>query len=262
MNRDTSRGFTLIELLVVLTLVILLITLLGPAAARLLEYARSSRCQANLRVLYSANAMYAADHQSYVPAAADMWGEHGDCWRWHGWRPNRNSDFIPGRGPLAPYLGQGGVVRDCPSFEGHRAEGQWNPSFESGGGGYGYNQYGVGSRYFLSSNGFYDFEAEPWARGMPPHAIREPASTLMFADCAFLKQGELIEYSFAEPSREPTFGVSLQPSIHFRHAGRAHVLWCDGHITGERMNDLSGGAHREHALGWFGPEDDSVFKPF
>ncbi|HDP35574.1 MAG TPA: type II secretion system protein, partial [Candidatus Hydrogenedentes bacterium] len=69
-----ASGFTLIELLVVIAIISILASLLLPALSRARAQARSSQCVNNLRQLYLANIMYAAEHNGhYVPAAADMY---------------------------------------------------------------------------------------------------------------------------------------------------------------------------------------------
>jgi prepilin-type processing-associated H-X9-DG protein len=162
--------------------------------------------------------------------------------------------FDPARGPLAPYLGGAGSsewLRRCPGFRPEAA------GFEAACGGYGYNALGVGSEACLPGGG-------GTVVGMRPQAIARPAETMMFADAAFLqgggKKARLIEYSFAEP---PLFagGGTPWPSIHFRHRGRANVAWCDGHVTAESM-ERTDGRSAAHALGWFGPDDNSLFDPF
>lgn len=67
---------------------------------------------------------------------------------------------------------------------------------------------------------------------------------------------------------ESFIGGRPDPSIHFRHRGFANVCWADGHISCETM-DLSA-SYTTHAvmeeeetarmgLGWFGPDDNSLF---
>ena len=95
-------------------------------------------------------------------------------------------------------------------------------------------------------------------------AIARPAETLMFADAAFLQgsgaKAKLIEYSFAEPPRFASGGTPW-PTIHFRHRGRANAAWCDGHVTSESP-DRTNGRSPGPVLGWFGPDDNSLFDPF
>ena len=199
----------------------------------------------------AANLAYAADHGRYVAAAADIEGPNNI--RWHGVRVGRTFDGA--LGPLAPYLGGGGAsawVRRCPSFR-PEAEG-----FETSCGGYGYNALGVGSEDCLP--GDYDKKT----RGMRAAAIEHPAATVMFADAAYLDGGgnkaKLIEYSFAEPPRFADGSVP-DPTIHFRHRGRANVVWCDGHVSSETLARTAGPA-ASRSLGWFGPADNELFDPF
>ena len=54
------------------------------------------------------------------------------------------------------------------------------------------------------------------------------------------------------------------PSLHFRHGGRARVAWCDGHVSAERRTFtfkslLYEGNPDRAGLGWFGPHDDNGF---
>ena len=52
--------------------------------------------------------------------------------------------------------------------------------------------------------------------------------------------------------------------MHFRHYGRANVLWADGHVTSERWEwapetNVYGGKNGAWAVGWFGPENNYYF---
>ena len=249
--RSGGAGFTVVELLVVLATTALLTALLLGTYPAALGAARSAACRSNLRQLAAANLAYAADHGRYVAAAADIEGPNNI--RWHGVRVGRTFDGA--LGPLAPYLGGGGAsawVRRCPSFR-PEAEG-----FETSCGGYGYNALGVGSEDCLP--GDYDKKT----RGMRAAAIEHPAATVMFADAAYLDGGgnkaKLIEYSFAEPPRFADGSVP-DPTIHFRHRGRANVVWCDGHVSSETLARTAGPA-ASRSLGWFGPADNELFDPF
>jgi prepilin-type processing-associated H-X9-DG protein len=78
-----------------------------------------------------------------------------------------------------------------------------------------------------------------------------------FADAA-LAADEVIEYSFAEPPFWPHLPeYRPDPSAHFRHEGRAMVVWLDGHISGEAMtHSESSGLYpldpRTSLIGWSG----------
>ena len=248
--RPGSAGFSLVELLVAMAAVGLLAAILAGAMPAVRAAADAAACRSNLRQLAAANLAYAADHGRYVAAAADI--EGANSIRWHGVRVGKA--FDGSKGPLAPYLGGGGSsawVRRCPGFRPEAA------GFEASCGGYGYNALGVGSEACLPRGG-------GTAVGMRAGAIARPAETLMFADAAFLPgsgaKAKLIEYSFAEPPRFASGGTPW-PTIHFRHRGRANAAWCDGHVTSESP-DRTNGRSPGPVLGWFGPDDNSLFDPF
>ena len=228
----------------------LLAAILVPALPAAKAAADAAVCRSNLRQLAAANLAYAADHGRYVAAAADI--EGANSIRWHGVRSG--GAFDGAKGPLAEYLGGGGAsawVRRCPGFRPDAA------GFEASCGGYGYNALGVGSELCLPGGGRQTV-------GMRPGALAHPARTVMFADAAYVQgrgaQAKLIEYSFAEPPRFAGGGTPW-PTIHFRHRDKANVAWADGHVTAETL-DRTGARGAAQRLGWFGPDDNSLFAPF
>jgi prepilin-type N-terminal cleavage/methylation domain-containing protein len=63
------RGFTLPELLVVITIIVILVALVFPTAARMREQANRTKCMSNIRQLGTAAMAYAAEHNNtlFVP---------------------------------------------------------------------------------------------------------------------------------------------------------------------------------------------------
>jgi len=249
-------GFSLVELLVVIAIIGLLAALVFPAISRARAVAMRGRCAANLQQLHKANQLFGDDHETFAPAAADIWGRN--LLRWHGTRSRQSAPFDGTTGPLSAYLGGDRLVRACPAFRNPL------PGFEKSCGGYGYNEWGVGSQaYLLGARG-------GTANGMRPQSIAEPTRTVMFTDAAFLdgNAGGLIEYSFAESFFAPGDGVPVSlgwpamPSIHFRHGERTGVAWCDGHVSWEAMMTEYGGDYTKAGLGWFGGQDNTLFDPF
>ena len=263
----SERAFTLIELLVVTAIIAILVSLLLPALVVGRDKAAQVQCASNLRQLCLANTQHANDYGYYAPASEDMLSG-GNLKRWHGERDNISMRFDSSKGPLAPYLGGSGGIRQCLAFRDFRDDSGQRCGFEAGNGGYGYNALGVGSEAYL-----WGYVEKAMLRGMRPGLIEDPHRTVMFCDSAFPQPygspDYLIEYSFAEPHRfvrvadgEIVEYGNAQPSTHFRHRGRANVVWCDGHVSTEKLSDEHSSKFTEFNVGWFGPDDNSLFDPF
>jgi len=144
--QDRRYGFTLIELLVTAGLVMLLVGILLPGLGRARDQARATLCQSNIRQLALANGLYAQESGGvYVPGASGILQEN--LRRWHGVRSTPQEPFDPSRGPLAAYVGPDGAIRECPTFKPETR------GFETGNGGYGYNNAYVGVQTAMKSNG-------------------------------------------------------------------------------------------------------------
>jgi len=256
------RGFTLIELLVVIAILGILAAILFPVYAGAKRNARRTQCAANLRHLVAAVQMYAEDNNGrYVAAAADIFEENS--LRWHGrWSADQNA-FMPQGGPLWQYMGRTGGLKTCPDLRAWVSAGSPN-AFEINGGGYGYNAAYVGGTYYK-----HGFSSEAAREASLASDIKNPRRTIMFTDAA-IASPTVCEYSFCEPVFWVAEGNTVYPShptpsIHFRHNGRANVAWCDGHVTSEPMSftakgeNIFGGNNGAARIGWFGPENNSLF---
>lgn len=231
-------GFTLLELLTVVAIVGVLAALVLSALGAARRMARSAVSLGNLRQLAAANVAHAADHRGRFSPAMNFANNK----RWHGARVGglggEGDPFIAEKGYLAPYLGRSGRIKDCPVLATMDLAPVDAGSFEesTGCGGYGYNMAYLGGLLRNDERSYED--PQPYRLDQ----IAAPSRVLMFASTAFPKPGVggfgVMQYPFAEPlyARGPSGGPGpkLIPSLHFRHGGKAHVAWCDGHVSAER----------------------------
>jgi prepilin-type N-terminal cleavage/methylation domain-containing protein/prepilin-type processing-associated H-X9-DG protein len=280
MHRRTARperGFSLIELLVVIAIIALLISVLLPSLQSARASARAAACASGLRQLGSMVQLYAGDHKGAAPAGAPDF--LANRVRWFGSRTGPSASFATSGGTLSAYLEASGNLRECAAFSARLTElAARGEGFERGCGGYGYNNSYVGVKRGQDGRLVTDRVGERLERFV------RPAGAMLFGDAAFAAgttgTASVIEYSFLEPRWTPEspaalpgptagsggggFGVGTRPdpSVHFRHAGRAGIVWLDGHVTSESrtLTDSSGlypGDPMESGVGWFGAHDDN-----
>ncbi len=243
------RGFTLLELLIVVAIIAVLAGLLLAVLGSTKDKAQATQCVSNLRQLALANLAHVAEHGGqYVQAQ-----ERNNNVRWHGVRKNGKQPFDATQGLLAPYLGGERRVKLCGTFRDALKGGQ---TFEASTGGYGYNAAYIGGTWRDT------YRAE-FVTNVP-----QPTRTVMFADTALPRANGIQEYAYAEPyqwvDRAGKLAGALAPSVHFRHAGRANVAWCDGHVSAEEptrlgATNLYGGDASKGNIGWFGPEANNGY---
>ena len=249
----TRKAFTLIELLIVIAIVALLAAILFPVFAQAKEKGRQTVCASNLRQLALANQMYSGDYDGrYAPAALDYYETNQQ--RWFGLR-DAAGNFQAKSGPLVPYLKENGAIRRCPDFEVSPGAG-----FDSGAGGYAYNDVALGSRVWQNRA----YSASAYHDSTQESEIARPAEIVMFADSAIDtgSDGGLVEYEFLDAPPAITAQIAgaypLDPTAHFRHQNLCGAVFADGHVRALPMTNsvpasaaYDNAAPQIHHVGWF-----------
>lgn len=208
------RAFTLIELLVVIAIIGILSGLLLPVLARGKEKARQAMCMGNLRQLAMAARLYWDDHEGRAFLYRSHATNGGDVY-WFGWIEHGNEGarrFDRTAGALYPYLAGHGVEL-CPSLNYHL--GHFKLKAEGAAYGYGYNVH-------LSV-----------PASQPPlntEQIRNPSGVGLFGDAGQVNTFQA-PASPSNPMLEEFYYISTnEPTTHFRHRGRANLVFLDSHV--------------------------------
>lgn len=222
-------AFTLVELLVVIAIIGILAALILPALNQGKASAQRTVCTGNLRQLGIATRLYWEDNRGNGFKQWSSNTNNGRVW-WFGWLEGASAGegqrrFDLSVGVLFPYL-QGSDVRLCPSPV--WASAQFKPKATSVVFSYGCNSY-----LFAANN-------QPVVN---VNRITRPTETALFADAAQinnfqkedLAENPLLEewYLLSVETNQPA--GSYYPNGHFRHAGKANVVFSDGHVGREKM---------------------------
>ncbi len=238
------RAFTLIELLVVMAINSVLAALLMPALLAAQQQAWATSCRSRLREIGHAVSMYSINSADYLPGCADYTGT-----QFFGLRKGATDPIDFSAGYMSTYVGHSRDVWQCPSFT------EFLPRADGPCTGYAYNY--VYLTDMVEAGNWWDPNYKYWWRGKKAGIIRKSTTTAVFGDSATNWLGPLQENWFWTP---PSQGLPWGESYtHFRHRGRANVLWADGHVTSVLPDECS--PLDKDNLGAICDESDVLFKP-
>ena len=211
------KGFTLIELLVVIAIIAILAAILFPVFAKARESARRTSCLSNVKQLALGYLMYTQDYDEHV-----VWNNPDAMWDP---TPTKDASYF-WYGRIYPYIKNYGIF-ECPNDtrpfdEVTGGDGtQWGTSIQLG--------TGLKPRYFRCSYGANEYIGSPNGSGTGnacPNVLKlaaapEPASTMIFAECAGL-MGNDWDAQGTPPLGGPGWGWSR-----YMHANTSWGVWTD-----------------------------------
>jgi prepilin-type N-terminal cleavage/methylation domain-containing protein/prepilin-type processing-associated H-X9-DG protein len=243
----SRRAFTLIELLVVMAIISILTSLLMPALGVARNQARAISCRSRLKQLHYAMTMYTIDHRQYLPGLAESNGT-----QFFGIFTGATDPVDFEHGYLSSYVGGDAEIWQCPSFA------EFLPRADGPCTGYAYNYHYLTE--LKEKGNWWDPDYSYSWQGLHESVVAMPSRTVVFGDSARNWMGPLEENWFWTPPSEGLAWPGWEAVYtHFRHRGRANVVWFDGHANSLEPSDAW--PVDKDNLGVICDTDDEYFDP-
>lgn len=223
----SESGLTLIELLACTVIVAALAAVTIPASLGLQKAGQSAKCANSLRQLAAATHMYVQDNNGFFFPYYEEMPDGSKRWYFGtesassmgGAEGSREIDVT--QSPLYPYLTIVGNVEICPAFP-YGAK-YWKPKFKGASYGYGYNLY-------LSPLTRETSRSPLRPKPISIASLEKPSQVIVFGDCAQVNDFQA-PASAGNPMLEEFYVIDdVSKTVHFRHSGRANILFADGHV--------------------------------
>lgn len=217
-RRKSVVGFTLVELLVVIVLLAVLATITFGGYRLYIRLATRAHCSNNLRQLSMAVNLYTSDNAGFFPPYVKTNRDGSREWffgkePYQPGVPEGKRDLDREAGPLYPYIASVGNVEVCKGFNYGNA--LWKAKFKGASYGYGYN-WALGGR--MTGN------------PMNVAHLQHATSVILMADCGQVNTFQK-PASASNPMIEEFYIINeTYKTIHFRHGGKANILFVDGHV--------------------------------